>query len=645
MARVVDFRSASKGTPKWPWVISLQDHDVEPEGVAADSFSADEAGCTYGPAVKAEVVDMEPARGVGHHTPICHAPHTIFEPFGRHVRPVSLPSDAQNDSDVATPEVLAPEVTAESIGYVPCADGCATVPTISETILSSEKTIPTWGSFTLPCEDKFVPAVSAISEENHNENEISETSSVTSHMQDDPDVTPCLCNSTDSRALEAEVKKLEARLDAVGWLQEAIMQADLGMVANGCALPSPPGGQTFPASGQLPRSQWSDERPVQRPAEVGGTVLRWMPTEPRHTSQVRDSVAPPLHHHCTVPQRVPRHEPPSPQPRRHAEQSLERAAPSHQRGASCQERAAMFRERTAPSTSPVPPPGIRSLSPPVHVMPSVACHQDEAFLKKGLSASSGSATHDVHVDCQDTSGRSSQSSALMDRPVQQWSVNDVVNFMSSFCAIPPDLVDILWAQAISGPVLLSLSEADLEELRIEKFGHRRLLMLGAQELRCTAERQRQGQHEQRVQTPGHVLPIPTTQAQGFAHGQSTGAQLQRTVSLQQLRDTRGINQPDLRLHPIARAKSVPQLVPARGHSPGRAARARAATRFRQRMRQQGWTTWTPQCSDVSCNPGFNTAAFTAVNCVKVRSHLDVQPLDCEPVFLLILDVVIRFWMS
>lgn len=70
------------------------------------------------------------------------------------------------------------------------------------------------------------------------------------------------------------------------------------------------------------------------------------------------------------------------------------------------------------------------------------------------------------------------------RPVQQWDESDVAQWLARLSAVPPDIVDVVHRHAISGPVLLSLSDQDLAELGIEKFGHRRLLALAAQELRA-----------------------------------------------------------------------------------------------------------------------------------------------------------------
>eukprot|EP00439_Symbiodinium_sp_Y106_P071607 s906_g12.t3 len=76
--------------------------------------------------------------------------------------------------------------------------------------------------------------------------------------------------------------------------------------------------------------------------------------------------------------------------------------------------------------------------------------------------------------------------------------DDVAQWLMKLSTVPADILDVVHLHAISGAVLLSMTEedhskrywaglGDLEGLRIEKFGHRRLLLLAAQELRRTVQ--------------------------------------------------------------------------------------------------------------------------------------------------------------
>eukprot|EP00435_Cladocopium_sp_Y103_P067729 s268_g30.t1 len=69
------------------------------------------------------------------------------------------------------------------------------------------------------------------------------------------------------------------------------------------------------------------------------------------------------------------------------------------------------------------------------------------------------------------------------RPVQEWQEAEVCQWLSEVFMAPKELVQMVEQQAITGKVLLSLNESDLAELSVPKFGHRRLLMLAAHELR------------------------------------------------------------------------------------------------------------------------------------------------------------------
>lgn len=68
-------------------------------------------------------------------------------------------------------------------------------------------------------------------------------------------------------------------------------------------------------------------------------------------------------------------------------------------------------------------------------------------------------------------------------PVMDWSVDDVVHWVASLLFVPQDVVqEVVKEHAISGPVLLTLTEHELEGLGVEKFGWRRQLALSIREL-------------------------------------------------------------------------------------------------------------------------------------------------------------------
>lgn len=58
--------------------------------------------------------------------------------------------------------------------------------------------------------------------------------------------------------------------------------------------------------------------------------------------------------------------------------------------------------------------------------------------------------------------------------------------MATLASVPKDLAEFIEAQAINGLVLLSLTDEDLETIPLKKFGHRRLLLLAAKQLRARA---------------------------------------------------------------------------------------------------------------------------------------------------------------
>ncbi|CAE7223064.1 mfsd2ab [Symbiodinium sp. CCMP2592] len=80
--------------------------------------------------------------------------------------------------------------------------------------------------------------------------------------------------------------------------------------------------------------------------------------------------------------------------------------------------------------------------------------------------------------------RPSIAAALLQRPVQEWQEEEVIRWLLEVSLAPKELAHVIREQAITGNVLLTLTEKDFEELEIPKFGHRRLLMMAATELRA-----------------------------------------------------------------------------------------------------------------------------------------------------------------
>jgi len=68
-----------------------------------------------------------------------------------------------------------------------------------------------------------------------------------------------------------------------------------------------------------------------------------------------------------------------------------------------------------------------------------------------------------------------------EKAVKHWCEADVCAWLCHIAAAPADLLDFVHTHAIDGCVLLSLSEQDIEMLPLQKFGHRRLLMLACKE--------------------------------------------------------------------------------------------------------------------------------------------------------------------
>ncbi|CAE7934441.1 mfsd2ab [Symbiodinium sp. KB8] len=100
------------------------------------------------------------------------------------------------------------------------------------------------------------------------------------------------------------------------------------------------------------------------------------------------------------------------------------------------------------------------------------------------SSSVPSARKPEGVELKQAAFRPSIAAALLQRPVQEWQEEEVIRWLLEVSLAPKELAHVIREQAITGNVLLTLTEKDFEELEIPKFGHRRLLMMAATELRA-----------------------------------------------------------------------------------------------------------------------------------------------------------------
>ncbi|CAK9116183.1 unnamed protein product [Durusdinium trenchii] len=128
--------------------------------------------------------------------------------------------------------------------------------------------------------------------------------------------------------------------------------------------------------------------------------------------------------------------------------------------------------RSAASSRLASPPALTTLSEPVAVQPDA---QPAGACAEPTTASSNMGMSNVKMP------------APVRKPIRDWSEEDVSVFLMNLSTVPMDIIDVVHAHAITGAVLLSLTDEDLEGLNIEKFGHRRLLLLAAQELRRTVQ--------------------------------------------------------------------------------------------------------------------------------------------------------------
>lgn len=93
-------------------------------------------------------------------------------------------------------------------------------------------------------------------------------------------------------------------------------------------------------------------------------------------------------------------------------------------------------------------------------------------------------------------------------PVEQWGPLDVAAWAGEVLGLASAVQAILVREEIRGPVLLSLTEPDLERMGVVPFGRRRQLMLGIQSLRTLTKGPSENQNE--IHTP--CMHSPRTHA-------------------------------------------------------------------------------------------------------------------------------------
>lgn len=84
----------------------------------------------------------------------------------------------------------------------------------------------------------------------------------------------------------------------------------------------------------------------------------------------------------------------------------------------------------------------------------------------------------VEVDHEEVTAASGTPEA----PVDEWSVQDVCQWVSNALQLPSNVVDVLRSEEVTGIVLCTLTEADLVSIGISRLGWRRRLTLGIFEL-------------------------------------------------------------------------------------------------------------------------------------------------------------------
>jgi len=141
---------------------------------------------------------------------------------------------------------------------------------------------------------------------------------------------------------------------------------------------------------------------------------------------------------------------------------------------------------------------------------------------------------------------------LLEKPVEHWDEADVATWLAFLSRTPDDIAELVFEHAISGPVLLSLSDEDLAGLDIVKFGHRRLLVLAARELRGRLD----------ISQPLHAVPrspIPSSVEQ-LADGAMTPAVTATSVPMVNMLAARPSS-------PVLRTGSPVLRVPLTSHYP------------------------------------------------------------------------------
>jgi len=73
--------------------------------------------------------------------------------------------------------------------------------------------------------------------------------------------------------------------------------------------------------------------------------------------------------------------------------------------------------------------------------------------------------------------------SLASKPISMWDEDDVVMWLAQFSDLPTDMRRVVHENAINGRVLFSMKEEDVASLTHIKYGHRKILALGASELR------------------------------------------------------------------------------------------------------------------------------------------------------------------
>lgn len=142
-------------------------------------------------------------------------------------------------------------------------------------------------------------------------------------------------------------------------------------------------------------------------------------------------------------------------------------------------------------------------------------------LTDGCSEGRGSRAHSAPPESAETSARTRDLAQGYERkPVSEWDVEDVTAWMTSLSTVPTALLETLHEHAITGAVLLSLTEDDFKAMGIDRFGHRRLLSLATRELRALVN----GQATARgVVAPATMVVSPPSDGSGAAAAAAAAA--------------------------------------------------------------------------------------------------------------------------